>query len=166
MRYREIILEKVLTADHLEKVASPYRDDPDFDRMIPHDIAYWEDGLLLSYFNGDYISERDKVIPRMMEVPHALMVSGQRRVTHAGVTGYLSGGISNKNVEADFWQARYIILDGHHRIVADILRGKTSTLCEVRDMNPIFDWEGYLRTEQSDPELDRFDWSLEITPRM
>lgn len=164
MRYREI-MEKAVSADALKRVGSPYADDPEFDRMIPGDIAYWDDGLTLGYFNGDYIGERLKVAPRMMEVPHALMVSGQTRVTHAGTTYYLSGKLSDKNVEADFWQGRYIVLDGHHRIVADILRGRKSTMCEVRDMNPVYDWEGYPRSEDSDPEPDRLDWSEFISTR-
>jgi hypothetical protein len=163
MRYRDLI-EKSL-ADRLENIGSPYSDDPDFNRMIPHDIAYWEDGLVLGYFNGNYTDEREKAPSRMMEVPHALMVSGQTRVTHAGTEEYLNGKAHEKTVEADFWQGRYILLDGHHRVVADILKGKKSTLCEVRDMNPIYDWEGYLRSEESDPDLDRFDWSYVLSPR-
>jgi hypothetical protein len=159
------LFEKNLLSSKLKRVGSPYADDPDFACMIPSAIAYWPNGLTLDDFNGDYTTLRKTAKKTMMTVPHNLMVSGQLRVTQEGVDEYLDGKVPDRPVQADFWQGRYILLDGHHRVVADILMGKTTTMCEVRDMDAIFDWEGYPRTAESDPELDRFDWSSELTTR-
>jgi hypothetical protein len=145
---------------------SPYEDDPEFSGRIPSTIKYWEDGLTLMSFEGDYIGLRKTVKPTIVEVPHNLMVSGQRRVTRAGVAQYLDNP-TGKLPEVDLWQGRYIVLDGHHRIVADTLKGLKTTRCEVRDMNTIYGWEGYILKDidRTDPEDRSFDWSLELTKR-
>ena len=145
---------------------SPYADDPEFSGRIPSTIKYWEDGLTLMSFEGDYIGLRKTVKPTIVDVPHNLMVSGQRRVTRAGVAQYLDNP-TGKLPEVDLWQGRYIVLDGHHRIVADTLKGLKTTRCEVRDMNTIYGWEGYILKDidRTDPEDRHFDWSLELTKR-
>ncbi len=139
-----------------------YADDPEFDRVIPRVIQHWPDGLM-GLYQGDYYKLRLKVPIVIEDVPHRLMVTGQARVTHAGVKHYMDNP-STELPEVDLWQGRYIIQDGHHRIVADILRGSPTTRCQVRDMNTLYNWEGYLRGEDDDEGT--WDWKSELVRRV
>jgi hypothetical protein len=128
----------------LEKVDNP--EDPDFNLKIPAPVKVDHSGDVWDYAEGFDCSGRSpdevrairadiKSSPFTVEiVPHNIMITGQDYVSGTGVRQYLEHP-SDKLPVIYLHHGKYIVLDGNHRIVADILMGKKTTKCNVKNVD-------------------------------
>lgn len=121
-------------------------EDPDFNIKIPAPIRVDDTGDVWDYAegfpcNGESHEEQAKIRqeirsmkPEIMEIPHNKMITGQDYVSGEGLRKYLEHP-SDKLPNIYFHNGKYVVMDGNHRIVADVLTGKTSTKCNVFNMD-------------------------------
>lgn len=136
----------------LEKIVN--EEDPDFNIKIPAPITVddtgdlWDeaDGMKCPGDTNEFVNQKRaalKSVPTKIEsVPHDKMFTGQLYVSGEGLLQYLE----NQNSEAlpylHYHNGKYVIFDGNHRIVADVLQGKTETKCQVKYVDEYIDPDG------------------------
>lgn len=141
MRLVEFEIINKPTFDTLERVQND--DDPDFNIRIPKPVRVDSTGDVWDYAEGFACDgqshetvrairdEMKNTQPTIEDVPHNIMITGQDYVSGEGLKQYLENP-SDKLPLIYVHDGKYVVLDGNHRIVADILNGKTSTKCNVK----------------------------------
>jgi hypothetical protein len=128
----------------LDKVDNP--EDPDFNIKIPAPIKVDHSGDVWDYAEGFECDDRshdtvrairDEIKnskPSVEMIPHNIMITGQDYVSGEGLKQYLEHP-SDKLPLIYLHDGKYVVLDGNHRIVADILLGKKATKCNVKNVD-------------------------------
>lgn len=121
-------------------------EDPDFNIKIPAPIKVDETGDVWDYAegfpcNGESHEEQARIrqemrsmTPEIMDLPHNKLITGQDYVSGEGLRKYLKSP-SSQLPNIYFHNGKYVVMDGNHRLVADVLMGKNSSKCNVFDMN-------------------------------
>lgn len=149
MRLNEF--DKVKSFDDLERIQND--DDPDFNIRMPKpltvDPEVWDqaEGDSCGLYSHDEVREirnqmrqaQDKA--PIQSVNHNEMITSQEYVSGEGVKQYLNSPSGQLPLIYEH-NGKKVILDGHHRIVADILQGKTSTKCRVLNVDHWVDEDG------------------------
>lgn len=129
-------------------------DDADFNIKIPSPITVddtgdlWDeaDGMKCPGDTNEFVNQKRaevKSAPTKVEiVPHDKMFTGQRYVSGEGLRNYLENPDREKLPYLHYHNGKYVIFDGNHRIVSDILTGKTSSKCEVKYVDKYIDPDG------------------------
>lgn len=123
---------------------------PDCTKKIPEEIKF-ADFSFVFWMGGDIEEMQNKyecfieALEKATEedIKHEDMVTGQICINPEKVS-YLMDN-PTKNLPIIYrWNNNNIIQDGNHRITADVLNGKTSSLCQVLHLDEYFDETGNL----------------------
>lgn len=146
--------------DRLEQDIPPYEDDPDFSLKMPSSITVYRNAYAMineEVGRGEYATPEeqdafhDALMPgtrerygRVMMLPHSQLVTGQSHVSGAGVEHYLENPGKPLMIYRFTLEGQRIdlVMDGNHRLVADVLSGKTESQCLVLDLDQWMDDQG------------------------
>lgn len=121
-------------------------------KRIPDEIAH-SDFAFVWWVGGDkeemlakraaFMAAEQKMKPE--QVKHSGMCTGQLCVNPDKVESLMDKPASSLPV-IHRWNGNDILFDGNHRVVADVLQGKTESKCLVCYLDDYFDEEGKLKS--------------------
>ena len=124
---------------------------PDCTKRIPAEIEYadfcfvwWVGGTDEEMEAKRACIQKAEEAAEKREVKHSDLVTGQISVDPEKVQNLIDSP-TDKLPMIHHWNGHYILFDGNHRVVADVLRGDDSTTCWVAELDPFFDKTGWLK---------------------